>query len=110
MKGGFDVVIGNPPYLGGREWKEENGNAYDYFINKYNVAEYQFDMYALFWEAGIKLLKHSGLIGYITPNTWLNNQSCKKLRTYILENTTVSKIVDYSKIKVFEQATVLPIM
>ena len=108
--GGFDVVIGNPPYLGGREWKEENGNAYNYFINKYKVAEYQFDIYALFWEAGIKLLNSQGLIGYITPNTWLNNQSNTKLRTYILENTSIEKIVDYSKIKVFDQATVLPII
>jgi hypothetical protein len=109
-QGGFDVVIGNPPYLGGREWKEENGNAYDYFISKYKVAEYQFDIYALFWEAGIKLLLPNGLIGFITPNTWLNNQSNKKLRVYILDNTSISKIVDYSKIKVFDQATVLPII
>lgn len=107
---GFDVVIGNPPYLGGREWKAENGNVYDYFINKYKVAEYQFDIYALFWEAGIKLLKENGLIGLITPNTWLNNQSNKKLRNYILENTSIKEIVDYSKIKVFDQATVLPIV
>ncbi|MCK9414200.1 MAG: N-6 DNA methylase [Prolixibacteraceae bacterium] len=108
--GGFDVVIGNPPYLGGREWKEANGNVYDYFIGKYKVAEYQFDIYALFWEAGIRLLKANGLIGYITPNTWLNNQSNKKLRTYILKNTSIKEIVDYSKIKVFDQATVLPIV
>ena len=107
---GFDCVIGNPPYLGGREWKEENGNAYDYFISKYKVAEYQFDIYALFWEAGIKLLKPNGAIGFITPNTWLNNQSNKKLRQYILDNTSISKIIDYSKIKVFDQATVLPII
>lgn len=109
-QGGFDAVIGNPPYLGGREWKEENGNAYDYFIGKYKVAEYQFDIYALFWEAGIKLLKPNAAIGFITPNTWLNNQSNKKLRQYILENTSIAKIVDYSKIKVFDQATVLPII
>jgi adenine-specific DNA-methyltransferase len=107
---GFDCVIGNPPYLGGREWKEENGNAYDYFMSKYSVAEYQFDIYALFLEAGIKLLKPNGAIGFITPNTWLNNQSNKKLRQYILDNTSISKIVDYSKIKVFDQATVLPII
>lgn len=107
---GFDAVIGNPPYLGGREWKEINGNAYDYFIGKYKIAEYQFDMYALFWERGINLLKPNGLIGFITPNTWLNNQSNTKLRTYILDNTFIEQIVDYSKIKVFDQATVLPIV
>lgn len=109
-EGGFDVVIGNPPYLGGREWKEDNGNAYDYFISKYKVAEYQFDMYAVFWEAGLNILKQGGEIGFITPNTWLNNQSNKKLRTYILDNSVITNIVDYSRIKVFEQATVLPIV
>jgi|AMWB02.1.fsa_nt_gi hypothetical protein len=109
-QGGFDAVIGNPPYLGGRDWKEENGNAYDYFVSKYQVAEYQFDIYALFWEAGINLLKPNGLIGFITPNTWLNNQSNKKLRAYILRKTSILKVVDYSKIKVFDQATVLPII
>lgn len=109
-KGGFDVVIGNPPYLGGREWKEENGNVYDYFINKYKVAEYQFDIYSLFWELGVNLLKNEGLLGYITPNTWLNNQSNTKLRSFILENTRITRIVDYSRVKVFEQATVLPII
>ena len=70
FNGGFDVVIGNPPYLGGREWKEENGNAYDYFINKYRVAQYQFDIYALFLEAAINLIHKNGFVGYITPNTW----------------------------------------
>jgi len=83
---------------------------YDYFINKFKVAEYQFDIYALFWEAGIKLLKENGFIGFITPNTWLNNQSNKKLRSYILANTSIKEIVDYSKVKVFDQATVLPIV
>lgn len=107
---GFDVVIGNPPYLGGREWKETNGNAYNYFINKYKVAEYQFDIYALFIEAGVNLINSNGLVGYITPNTWLNNQSNTKLRTYILNTTSILNIVDYSKIKVFAQATVLPII
>ncbi len=109
-QGGFDAVIGNPPYLGGREWKEENGNAYEYFIKKYKVAEYQFDIYTLFWEAGIELLNEEGVIGLITPNTWLNNQSNKKLRTFILENSFIQNIVDYSKVKVFEQVTVLPIV
>ncbi|HRJ39361.1 MAG TPA: TaqI-like C-terminal specificity domain-containing protein [Flavobacteriales bacterium] len=108
--GGFDVTIGNPPYLGGRDWKEDNGNAYDYFIERYSVAEYQFDMYSLFWERAIKITRDNGFIGYITPNTWLNNQSNKKLRTFILDNSFISSIVDYSKIKVFEQATVLPIV
>lgn len=108
--GGFDAVVGNPPYLGGREWKEEGGRRYEYFVEKYEIAEYQFDIYALFWEQGIRLLGQRGLIGYITPNTWLNNQSNTKLRRFILENTYVASIADYSREKVFRNAVVLPII
>ena len=109
-KGGFDAVIGNPPYLGGREWKKEYGNEYDYFINKFGVAEYQFDIYTLFWQHGIDTLRKSGYVGLITPNTWLNNKSNLKLRDYILHQTAVENIVDFSNVKVFKDAVVLPIV
>jgi hypothetical protein len=104
-QGGFDVVIGNPPYLGGRDWK--NKEIENYFLNKYEVAEYQFDMYILFWELGIRLTKEEGLSSYITPNTWLNNQKNTQLRNYILSKTSIISLVDYSQIEVFKDATVL---
>ena len=97
---GFDVVIGNPPYRGGREWKKEEGNDYDYFTRNYMVADYQFDIYALFWEQGIRLSSVGGVISYITPNTWLNNQSTAKLRIYILRETRVLSILDLSLIHI----------
>ncbi len=108
--GGFDAIIGNPPYLGGREWKKDNGREYEHFVSTYSVAEYQFDIYALFMERGIKLLKNSGQLGFITPNTWLNNQSNTKLRKFILDNTSIKSIADYSRKKVFIDAVVLPIV
>lgn len=104
-QGGFDVVIGNPPYLGGRDWK--NKEIEDYFIEKYEVAEYQFDMYILFLELGVRLAKEDGLLSYITPNTWLNNQKNTQLRKFILLNTSIQTLVDYSQIQVFKDATVL---
>lgn len=106
-KGGFDVVIGNPPYLGGRDWKEEDGRAYDYLSSAFEVAEYQFDMYVLFWEKGIRILKSDGKLGFITPITWLNNQKTNKLRSFILNQTTINRIVDLSDIDVFKDAVVL---
>ncbi len=109
-RGGFDAIVGNPPYLGGREWKEEGGRKYDYFMKHFTVAEYQFDIYALFWERGIRVLKQGGRIGFITPNTWLNNQGNTKLRQFIMDKTQVATITDYSRIKVFSQAVVLPII
>lgn len=108
--GGFDAVVGNPPYLGGRDWKEEGGRRYEYFVQHYKIAEYQFDIYALFWEKGIQLLCKGGLIGFITPNTWLNNQGSAKLRRYVLKNTSILNIVDYTKTRVFARASVLPII
>jgi hypothetical protein len=108
--GGFDAVVGNPPYLGGREWKKENGREYGYFVSTYTVAEYQFDIYALFLERGIELLKQNGRLGFITPNTWLNNQSNARLRKFILDSTSIRTIADYSRTKVFPDAVVLPIV
>ncbi len=105
--GGFDVVIGNPPYLGGRDWKKEDGRDYEYLVSKYEVAEYQFDMYVIFWERGLKILKKDRLLGFITPVTWLNNQKTKKLRKYILNQTSILEILDFSNVNVFKDAVVL---
>jgi hypothetical protein len=106
--GGFDVVVGNPPYLGGRDWKEAYGRRYDHFTARYEVAEYQFDMYVLFWERCVKLTAPGGYVSLITPNTWFNNQSNLKLRTFILRETHVREIADYSAVAVFPEAVVLP--
>ena len=103
---GFDVVIGNPPYIGGREWGLRKPE-FNYYLNTYQGAEYQFDAYVLFWELATVLSKD--FICYITPNTWLNNQKNLLIRNILL-NLSILKIGDYSKTKVFEDATVLPII
>ncbi|MEA5616400.1 TaqI-like C-terminal specificity domain-containing protein [Cronbergia sp. UHCC 0137] len=103
---GFDVVIGNPPYIGGREWGLGKAE-FSYYSNNYKGAEYQFDAYVLFWELATVLSKD--FICYITPNTWLNNQKNNLIRNIILK-LNIIKIADYSKTKVFEDATVLPII
>jgi len=108
--GGFDVVVGNPPYLGGRDWKEAYGRRYDYFATQYEVAEYQFDMYVLFWERSVKVAAPGGYVSLITPNTWLNNQSNLKLRSFILRETHVREIADYSGVQVFPDAVVLTVV
>jgi len=104
--GGFDVVIGNPPYLGGQFLKRQKVE-YDFILKNYTVAEYQFDLYILFFELALKLSKVGGFISYISPNTWLTNISNKPLRKYLLENSTIDRIVDYSSISVFKDAVVL---
>ncbi len=103
---GFDVVIGNPPYIGGREWGLTK-TEFNYYLKIYKAAEYQFDAYILFFELATILCKN--FICYITPNTWLNNQKTSLIREIILQYNLL-EIADYSKTKVFKDATVLPVI
>ncbi|MDM8556253.1 N-6 DNA methylase [Desulfococcaceae bacterium HSG7] len=105
-KGGFDVVIGNPPYLGGQFLKRKE-TEYNFILNNYNVAEYQFDLYILFYELSLKICKINGFCSFISPNTWFTNISNKPLRKYILDNSTIRIIVDYSTSNVFKDAVVM---
>jgi len=99
-KGGFDVVIGNPPY-GGLLSKDEVA----YFLRNYKLQEYQLDTYLLFIEKSLALLKEKGFLGMIIPNTWLLNlQSCR-IRQHIFDQTQIEDITHYRR-HVFGKATV----
>ena len=74
-KGGFDVVIGNPPY--GAELKDIEKKCLEV---KYNTFEYQVNTYVLFYEQGINILKSKGILGFITPATFTYQHYFKKLR------------------------------
>jgi type I restriction-modification system DNA methylase subunit len=99
-RGGFDVVVGNPPY--GAEFTIEEKK---FFNKSYQVSEYQLDSYILFLEKCIELLKNKGVVGLIVPNPWLTNIRLKKLRGFILNNCRILNIVYISQ-KVFKDATV----
>ena len=105
--GGFDVVIGNPPYVVSKNFNELEK---DFFIKNYNSAFYQINLYLLFIEIGIKISKYNSITSYIVPNTWLINQTLKGFREYLIENYTLYEIVDFTKIDVFQDATVLPVI
>lgn len=77
-RGGFDVVIGNPPY--GAEISEIDK---DWLKSLYSTFEYQVNTYVLFYERGIELLKENGLLGYITPATFTTQYYYKNLRNLI---------------------------
>ena len=100
--GGFDVVIGNPPYGYRGIPTLEIKTAYG---KKYATAEGNFDMYRFFIERSINLLREGGTLGFIIPNTFLTATSYKKLRRYILDNCLVKEIVDVG-LAVFEGVTV----
>ena len=102
-KGGFDVVLGNPPY---RLCQPSNTNIslINYFKINYSVASYKIDLFHLFFEKGINLLRQNGVLCYITPNTFFSNKYIRPLRKYILDNCRIHKIINYDK--VFQSASV----
>lgn len=102
-KGGFDVVIGNPPYVFAREKVSEVEK--EYYVQNYVSAKYQVNTYILFMEQSMKLMKQQGIVGLIVPNSWLMTYSGEALRRYYVDNFSVESIVNLMG-KSFEEANV----
>ncbi|MBM4176874.1 MAG: hypothetical protein FJ213_11995, partial [Ignavibacteria bacterium] len=89
QEGGFDCVIGNPPY----GFHQIHGESLKlYFKKRYYSSEGSFEHYFLFYEASLNMLKENGIHGYIVPVTWLTIPSAKSLRKFILDNYAIEKI------------------
>ncbi len=102
-QGGFDAVIGNPPYvIISNEFYSQEVLKY---LNFYKVAQYKTDLFHLFIEKGINLLGKNGNLGFIVPNPWLTLKFTDKLRKYILENTCINELVLLNDL-VFQDANV----
>jgi type I restriction-modification system DNA methylase subunit len=101
-KGGFDVVIGNPPYVRPHYLNDETKR---YLWNTFQTYERKADLYVCFMEKALKLVKSKGLTSFIVSDGWLRLDSFEKIRQYILKNACVLKIVDFTK-DVFDSATV----
>ena len=102
-KGGFDVVIGNPPYVFARDNFSQSEK--DFFVEKYVSAKYQINTYLLFIEKTITLLKNNGIYGLIIPNSWLMVYSGEGLRKYLLETCNLYQIINLEGYS-FESANV----
>lgn len=101
-KGGFDIVIGNPPYVQLQSSKELSESLENI---GYKTYEKTGDLYCLFYEKGNIILKENGILGFITSNKWLRANYGKSLRRYLLENTSIQLLVDLGS-GIFESATV----
>jgi type II restriction/modification system DNA methylase subunit YeeA len=97
---GFDIVIGNPPYVRQEKIKKEKP-----LLQKqgYEVFTSTADLYVYFYEKGYKILKQGGILAYITSNKWMRAKYGEKLRRFLKENTTILKLIDFSGYRVFEQ-------
>ena len=98
---GFDGVIGNPPY-----GRSVTTNYRSYLNTKYSVSEGDFDSYKFFLEAMIAILRNSGDVGLIIPNTFLTNTFFEETRKYLLNYTNPRDTVDLSNAEVFPEVTI----
>jgi len=85
---GFDIVIGNPPYV-----KVTNKQLFNYFSQKYEHQDYQQDLYLLFLERYKKLLVKGGKLGVIIPNTWLQSITYRNIRRYLVNEYCWERIL-----------------
>ncbi len=85
-KGGFDVVIGNPPY--GATFNDQEKE----FLLRFKTFKYRFESYIYFFEKGINILNSKGFLGFITPILWLNLENCEPLRKFIFHNSDLIEI------------------
>ena len=100
---GFDVVIGNPPYIRQEEIKEIK----PYLQNNYKTYTGTADLFVYFVERGISVLRQKGQFVYILPNKWMRAGYGEKLREFLLEQN-IDSIVDFGDLPVFEEATTYP--
>lgn len=99
-KGGFDVIIGNPPYV---DIKALDNDLVKTLFEKYETTENRINLYSIFIEKGYDLIKTYGFLSFINPNSILVNSSYTKIRKMLLDDmTTIIKLPD----DVFEDATV----
>ena len=115
--GGFDIVIGNPPYIQlqkatGVKVLDKKGKQIDqklgdiYAEEKFESFERTGDIYCLFYEKGFSLLKEHGTLCYITSNKWMRAGYGESLRNYFATKTNPLKLLDLSGAKIFDNATV----
>ncbi|HEB7547664.1 class I SAM-dependent DNA methyltransferase [Campylobacter coli] len=99
---GFDLIIGNPPYIRQEEIKELKPN----LAKNYKVYKGTSDIYTYFYELGFNILKSNGVLSFITSNKYTRAGYGEALREFLLKNVLILDYIDLNGIKVFDSATV----
>ncbi len=109
-QGGFDVIIGNPPYVGSLELSNTlSEKEKDFFKDKFKSAVGNFDLYVLFLEQSLSLLKDKGNLSFIVPNKFLVNNYGIEIRNILLKYSILN-LVNFSNLPVFKTVGVYPIV
>lgn len=107
--GGFDAIVGNPPYVSIRNITEFNSDEIKkYYSLNYKTAFKGYDLYVLFFELALLKLNKGGLLGYITPNKFATLDYGLKLRQLLLDKYKIKEITDVSNLNLFDNASVYP--
>jgi adenine-specific DNA-methyltransferase len=106
VKGGFDIVIGNPPYVRIQTLKQQNPKVADFYKEHYESAKKgNYDLYVVFVEAGLGFLKPNGHLAYILPHKFFNAQYGEPLRGLIAKGRYLTHVVHFGDQQVFPGAT-----
>ena len=105
VKEGFDIVIGNPPYIRRTSLSEKDKANYE---RLYNSAKKQYDIYLLFIERGLKSLQSNGHLCFINPIRFFNSDYGEGCRKVIMRESCIKSILDVSQLSVFENAMTYP--
>ena len=105
-KGGFDVVIGNPPYLRVQGLRENHQKESVFYEHNYASATGRFDFYVLFIEKGSSLLNKNGVLSFILPHKFINADFGVGIRNFIYDNKALNNLVSFGAEQVFSDASV----
>lgn len=105
VEDGFDIVIGNPPYLRIQGLRDSKPMMADELSTRYKSATGAFDLYALFTERALNLINDNGIVNYIMPLKWTNAAFGKGLRGVVSNNNAAFKIINFGAYQVFNAST-----
>lgn len=101
QRGGFDYIIGNPPYVETKHYKSSSPKVHKYLSGKYEVFEGKADLAILFIERCIGLLNNTGKLGFIIQKRFFRTEYGTKIRKMLSENRYIDRIIDFKTVKLF---------